>query len=74
MEAYCRHADMVAQRYGALEVRCRRPDVEVFASRALEVWRHAVGVVVRRYGGVLQVCRRGGIEVLSFRTARGPKW
>ena len=36
---YCKGADVEAQRYGALEVRCRRNDIEVFASKALEVRR-----------------------------------
>jgi len=40
--------------FRSLEVRCRCVDVEVFASRARELWRHAVGVVRRTYGGGLQ--------------------
>jgi len=32
------------KRYGGLEVRCRRRDVEVFASRAPELWRCDAGV------------------------------
>ena len=54
---------------GALEVRCRRVDVEVFASRGLEVrcrrvaslpqelWRCAAGVYMWRYGA-LELWRR----------------
>ena len=50
--------------------------MEVFASRDLELWRHAVRVVrrygapglegtleVRRYGSGLQACRHGGMEL-----------
>jgi len=34
----------------------------LFASRALEVSRHAVGVEARRYGGMEAGCRRVDVE------------
>src|SRR6266480_1833818 len=55
-----RYAGCVAVwRHGALEVCCRRVDVEVCACRRvdMEVWRSA--------GGALQSCSRGSTEVWS---------
>ena len=45
LEACCACSDVEeALRFGALEMRCSRVDVEMFASRDLELWRHAAGV------------------------------
>jgi len=41
MEAYCRRADVEAQRYGGLEVRCRRVASKRYGD--LELGRHAAG-------------------------------
>ena len=46
---------------GALKARCRCRDVEVSASRAAELRRHAVGVEMRRYGGVETGCKSAGV-------------
>ena len=47
----------------ALEMRCKRVHVEVFVSRALELWRRAVGVATWKYGALESRCRRRDVEV-----------
>ena len=49
-----------------MEAGCRRADVEVFASRDLELGRHAAGLGTlpqKRSGGALRARKREGIEV-----------
>ena len=57
----CRCGGICLKSPGALEARCRRRDVEVFASRALELRRYAVGVEMRRYGGMETGCKRADV-------------
>ena len=58
----CRCGGIYLKSPGALEARCRRRDVNIFASRALELRRRAVDVEVRRYGDGLQ-----GADVTTWR-------
>ena len=57
----CGYGDGEEWSSGAPEVPCGRADVEVFASRALELRRHAVGVEMRRYGGMETGCKRADV-------------
>jgi len=67
LEACCRCRNVEeAEVYGGLEMRRRRVDVEVFASRARELWRCAAGVAslsqeIWSSGGMLRAWGRGGV-------------
>jgi len=58
-----------------VEVRCRRADVEVWSSEALETrCRRADGIQIRSSGGALQVVVLVVVdEVAHFVIIRGPK-
>ena len=62
----CTRADVEVKRYGTLEARRWRRDVEVFASRALELRKHAVGVEMRRYGGMETGCKRADVVTQRY--------
>jgi len=60
LEMRCGRVDVEeAERYGALEIRCRPVDVEEFASRALEMRCRRVNMnEAKRYGSLEMRCRR----------------
>ncbi len=64
----CRCGGICLKRSGAREACCGPGDVEVFASRDLELGRHAAGLETlpqKRSRGMLRAWERGGMEIWS---------
>ena len=55
-------SDEEVTRYGGIEAGCKREDMEVFASRAPELWRCTAGVGPSRYRALEACCRRRDVS------------